>query len=471
LSKLEHPHLARLTSFWLLDAQNSPVDPGDAATPPAAAVRLVLGERQFERTLLDRLAECRAEGQDGIPRDELLGYMLGLAQALDYLNAPQHAWAGGKVSLQHGQVRPQDLELHQDAQGLRVRLGNYLQSRLLDADSIILSKGGIRASHAYLAPELRQGHLSRWSDQYSLGVTYCHLRTGASPAGLADMVESSLDLSALPGPEATVLERATSPDLEQRFETCKEFVTELSMAVARARRPTRRSVQITGDGPAVMTAEAPKVEESKAEAKKSAPKIEPVQPEVAKAEPPKPEVKAEAAKAETAKAESPSSSQPKIEPAKTETKPPEDKKSPTKPEPSGPPEKAPEKKPEPAKPAAPVAKPAAPASPLIPSIPSIKSTVDFDEAFQMLLRESGSFPPPMPLNAPSTPALTPAVAVAAPSPLAAFDRWKSQLTPRTARILTLAVLCVCGLVVVLLLVFSGPSAGTPDTVHTQDGTP
>jgi|GEM_PF-6528980 len=234
MSKLEHPHLARLLSFWLFDQQLTPV--GVEASSLKDAAWLVLSERRVERTLGDRLEECRAEGLDGIPPDELLGHMLGAAQAIDYLNAMRHEIGSTRVAVQHGHVRPSSLELHGAGEGARVRLGNFTHARILDAEAILVPQIAADVAHAYLPPERIDGHLSRWSDQFSLGVTYYHLRTGLPPHSPADLMASRIDAKQLPAPEANVLLRATSFDLEQRYESCTEFVTLLGAAIGRATR-------------------------------------------------------------------------------------------------------------------------------------------------------------------------------------------------------------------------------------------
>src|SRR3954452_12601259 len=48
--------------------------------------RLVIGMELAERSLCERLRECQAQGLPGIPRDELLRYMVEVAEALDLMN-------------------------------------------------------------------------------------------------------------------------------------------------------------------------------------------------------------------------------------------------------------------------------------------------------------------------------------------------------------------------------------------------
>src|SRR5262249_26033115 len=56
-----------------------------------------------DRSLLDRFAECQNTGQAGIPRDELLGYVVEAAEALDVMNL--------RHGLLHLDVKPGNLFL------------------------------------------------------------------------------------------------------------------------------------------------------------------------------------------------------------------------------------------------------------------------------------------------------------------------------------------------------------------------
>jgi serine/threonine-protein kinase len=89
-----------------------------------------------------------------------------------------------------------------------------------------------------MPPERTRGLVSRKSDQYSLALTYFHLRTGALPfdpqATAQEVVrlhaEGGLDLSALPPEERGVIARATSLTPAHRFTSCTELVQALEKA-------------------------------------------------------------------------------------------------------------------------------------------------------------------------------------------------------------------------------------------------
>src|SRR5262249_5105539 len=64
---------------------------------------LVIVMELADKSLHDRLAECKEAGLFGLPRDELLGYLEEAAEALDLLNL-QHR-------LQHLDIKPHNLFL------------------------------------------------------------------------------------------------------------------------------------------------------------------------------------------------------------------------------------------------------------------------------------------------------------------------------------------------------------------------
>ena len=136
---------------------------------------LVIAMPLCERSLMDRLRECRAQGLAGLPRDELLGYMDDLAQVLDFLNEPRHpAGDGGLVGVQHRDVKPHNAFLV----GGSARLADFGLAKILETS---------HASHSgpmspiYAAPEMLNDRVTASTDQFMLAETYCQLRTGRLP--------------------------------------------------------------------------------------------------------------------------------------------------------------------------------------------------------------------------------------------------------------------------------------------------
>lgn len=182
--------------------------------------RLIIVTELAESSLKDRFNRCRAAGQPGIPRDELLGYLKDAAEALDYIRE--------FYSLQHLDIKPENLLLI----GGRVKLADFgLVSDLQESSSRLVA--GL--TPMYAAPELFAGRPSAGSDQYSLAIVFMEMLTGVTPfkgrtsAQLAAQhLESPPDLSVLSPADRALLARAMSKDPVQRFERCKELIDRLS---------------------------------------------------------------------------------------------------------------------------------------------------------------------------------------------------------------------------------------------------
>src|SRR4029079_16567248 len=88
--------------------------------------------------------------------------------------------------------------------------------------------------------ELCQHRIEKTTDQYSLALTYYHLRTGQPATGaLADIPEilqahlhGRLKFEGLSDTEAAVLRRATSIEPHERFPSCLAFVSALQASLS-----------------------------------------------------------------------------------------------------------------------------------------------------------------------------------------------------------------------------------------------
>jgi hypothetical protein len=191
------------------------------------ADRLIIAVELADGTLLDRLEESVAQGRQGIPGPELLEYMREAAKGLDYLNESRHCWDGQeRAGIQHRDIKPQNMLLV----GGTVKVGDFGLARVLEG-TLASHSGGL--TPAYAAPEFFEQRATPWSDQYSLAVTYCHLRGGrlpfaGSPAALmAGHLTREPDLSMLPREERAVVARALAKDPQKRWPNCQEFVKAL----------------------------------------------------------------------------------------------------------------------------------------------------------------------------------------------------------------------------------------------------
>jgi serine/threonine protein kinase len=221
---LQHPALPKMQVAW------------------SPAGRLVLVTELFEKTLRDRFDACRAEGQPGIPRGELLACLRVVADALDAIARDQ--------GLPHLNLSPRCVILQVD--GTRV------------ADCGLVPLVWIPTGHpagplnrAYAAPELFDLGGTNAADQYSLALIYAEMLSGVPPRPHRGPVNSSnsglhrrlpqsvppsssravrkvsprIDLDLVPTPDRALLCRALSDRPQQRFASCTEFIDALAAAI------------------------------------------------------------------------------------------------------------------------------------------------------------------------------------------------------------------------------------------------
>ena len=255
LRNVRHPNLIPIHGFWLKDEAGNILQ--NAASESISGFMLD-GDFQFfvsmglgDKTLMDRLNECRKEGQDGIPLDELMQYMDEAGRALDFLNTPRHDMGSReKVSIEHCDIKPQNILL----------VGGSVQ--ICDFGLARVQKQGVKQnqtgnfSHHYVAPEMLKKELGpgRTTDQYSLAISYVQLRTGRlpfsdinfPPAVLTAHLEGNLDLSMLPVNEQKILKRATQLKPEDRYPTARAFTDALREMAMTLSRPTKAPAGIKG---------------------------------------------------------------------------------------------------------------------------------------------------------------------------------------------------------------------------------
>jgi diguanylate cyclase (GGDEF)-like protein len=180
--------------------------------------RLVIVTELADGSLWDRFRECRANGQLGIPRADLLRFMAEAAEALDVLNTQYH--------LQHLDVKPQNLLLVHN----HIKLADFGLVKGLAGSQGRLAVG---LSPLHAAPEVFQGIVSATSDQYSLALVYQEMLTGLRPYASSIIRKQAQpnqglpDLTPLPPADRPIVARALAKTPENRFSSCGEFVQAL----------------------------------------------------------------------------------------------------------------------------------------------------------------------------------------------------------------------------------------------------
>lgn len=252
IKQIRQANLMPIIAIWLLDKHGEVIDeaPDDAlqtmdvtdvsALPTFADIMttsrepatLVVGMLLGGASLLDRMKECVKDSGDGIPPRELLSYMEDAAKGLDFLNDSRHDLGSGTVAIQHCDVKPANIVIL----GNSAVICDFGLARILTQNQITATSAS--GTPAYMAPEAISGKPSQSSDQYSLAVTYYHLRTGTLPVKdgtLFEVLEAHRrgDLSFVSvGPqEQAVLKRATRLDWKERFESNADFIDALRDAL------------------------------------------------------------------------------------------------------------------------------------------------------------------------------------------------------------------------------------------------
>lgn len=211
LSALRHVHLVPIEQVWCYE--NYVV-----ATMPLA-----------DGSLLDCLDAYQSEFATPIPHDELCQYLMQAALAIDFMNTHNHVLDGRRVGFQHCDIKPSNLLLFEET----VKVADF---GLATPTGSALKAHRRAGTPDYAAPEVLQGRLSDWTDQFSLAVTYCHLRMGRLPfpplgtlTGATRMgSRPAADLTLLPTKERPIVERALAAVPQERWPSCRELMGQLS---------------------------------------------------------------------------------------------------------------------------------------------------------------------------------------------------------------------------------------------------
>jgi len=208
---LYHPHLVKTNEVWSV--------PG----------YIVINMELADATLLDLMLLYHNDLGQHIDAPQLCRYMWQVAEALDFLNARRHVRENRKVGFQHGDVKPNNILLI----GETAKLTDHGLATPTHGPVTPCPRQGTRE---YAAPEIFAGHYSDTSDQFSLAVTYYVLRTGTFPFPSPptqlpkNFARPAPDLCFVNEPEHPPLIRALSPTPQDRYPSCRDFMTDILRA-------------------------------------------------------------------------------------------------------------------------------------------------------------------------------------------------------------------------------------------------
>lgn len=208
IQQLEHPHLVHIDQVL------------------ANLGYIIIAMELAEGSLFDLFDAYQMELGTPIVPEQVSLYLSQAADALDFMNKRQHDLEGRRVAFQHCDVKPSNMLLFGDT----VKLCDF---GLATPTSSAMRPHRRSGTLDYAAPEVFQGRLSEWTDQYALAVSYCLLRGGRLPfADTPPKFESTYvrpapDLSMLPPPDWAIVTRALAPVPQDRWPSCGEFITQL----------------------------------------------------------------------------------------------------------------------------------------------------------------------------------------------------------------------------------------------------
>ena len=232
LRNIRHPGIIPVLGYWLRDKSGrlfseqrlkEATDGGSGRFSIRNPTQCIISIELGGQSLLERCLECLDKKLPGIGGAELLDYMETVSETLQYLYTAEEVRVEGVGPIGHGLINPRNIVIRHG----KALLCDWGIQRLFGEQIDDDRSAGL----VYLAPEQRKGHITSLSaDQYSLALTYLHMRVGETPKLHPETFEA--DLIDLPKGERLVLERALSPTPSNRYATPCDMVEALRRAGA-----------------------------------------------------------------------------------------------------------------------------------------------------------------------------------------------------------------------------------------------
>ena len=201
VKSIRHPYILSLERYDLIEG------------------KLFIVMELADRNLWDRFKECKLQKLPGIPRPELIRYMLEAAEAIDLMN--QH------YQIQHLDIKPQNIFLLFD----HIKVADFGLAKILE-EAQAVATGGV--TPVYAAPETFEGFISRYTDQYSLAILYQEMLTGTRPFNgpttkqlMMQHLYANPSMDKLEKVDQLIIERALAKTPDQRWPSCRAMVEAL----------------------------------------------------------------------------------------------------------------------------------------------------------------------------------------------------------------------------------------------------
>jgi eukaryotic-like serine/threonine-protein kinase len=234
VAQLNHPHIVQV-----IDAGDDRDDDGETRLRPYIVFEYVEGE-----TLKERI---RRHGR--LPIGEAVAYAIEIARALGVAHTHQ---------IVHRDVKPQNVLIDEEG---AAKVTDFGIARSLTEEGLT-ADGRVLGTTDYVSPEQALGHpVTGQSDLYSLGVVLFEMLTGDVPfhgenqvAVAMKHVREELPDVQIRRPEvssalASVVDRATAKDLDERYRDDEELIADLEDVLA---IETARSGEATGEATTVL---------------------------------------------------------------------------------------------------------------------------------------------------------------------------------------------------------------------------
>jgi len=210
LRQVQHPHVLTIDDVICL------------------ADMIVLVMELAKGSLWDLYQFSLRENKKHLPPQLLVDLLAQAAEGLDFISAVKlPGMHFGQRGLQHCDVKPSNLLLV----GRTVKVADF---GLASQQGLYSAQKGMMGTPYYAAPELYSSNSNAGTDQFSLAVTYCYLRTGHYPYEYDPQrpPQGNPELSRFTSREREVLQRALQVNWIDRFPSCVEFIQHLRATLA-----------------------------------------------------------------------------------------------------------------------------------------------------------------------------------------------------------------------------------------------